>query len=115
MTDRAATLLRKSGLSSARKSKVPLPLALRALGQRYPQRCPQLDGIENTVFADPLGDPLSIREAARLIGCSPWTVRQQYLPQGLPHHRAAPKGKLIFYRNQVIRWLLREQQKGGKT
>jgi hypothetical protein len=114
VTDRAATLLRKSGLSLPGNSKAPLALEPPALGQRYPQRCPQLDGLESTVFADPLGDPLPIGEVAALIGCSPWTVRQRYLPQGLPHHRATSKGKLIFYRNQVIRWLLCEQQKGGK-
>jgi hypothetical protein len=61
---------------------------------------------------EPLGTPLSIKEAATLIGCSPWTIRQRYLPAGLPHHRLTPNGKLIFYRNQIIRWLLTEQQKG---
>jgi hypothetical protein len=60
-----------------------------------------------------LGEALSINQAAALIGCSPWTVRQQYLPAGLPHHRLNPQGKLIFYRNQIIRWLLAQQQKGG--
>jgi hypothetical protein len=62
---------------------------------------------------DALGIPLSIREVARLIGCSPWTVRQRHLSQGLPYFRSAPAGKLIFYRNQVVAWILR-QQKGGK-
>jgi hypothetical protein len=55
---------------------------------------------------------MSISQAAAIIGCSPWTVRHEYLPAGLPHHRLKPQGKLIFYRNQVIRWLLAEQQKG---
>jgi hypothetical protein len=62
---------------------------------------------------DALGMPLSIREVARLIGCSPWTVRQRHLPQGLPCFRSGQAGKLIFYRNQVVAWILR-QQKGGK-
>jgi hypothetical protein len=61
---------------------------------------------------DLLGEPLSIREVADLIGCSPWTVRHRYLTDGLPHFRTGPTGKLIFYKNQVIRWLL-DQQKGG--
>lgn len=60
-----------------------------------------------------LGQPLSIREAAKLIGCSSWTVRQKYVPLGLPHLRSGPNGKLIFYKNQIIDWLLERQQKGG--
>ncbi len=62
-----------------------------------------------------LGDPLGIRDVARLIGCSAWSVRQRFVPQGLPHFRSGPSGKLIFYRDQVIRWVLQKQiqQKGG--
>jgi hypothetical protein len=56
---------------------------------------------------------MGIREVAQIIGCSPWTVRQRYLSIGLPHLRSGPNGKLIFYRNQVIHWLLTQQQKGG--
>jgi hypothetical protein len=63
----------------------------------------------------PLGDPISIREVARVIGCSPWTVRQKYVPQGLPHLRSGPSGKFTFYREQVVAWILaRQQRKGGK-
>jgi Helix-turn-helix domain len=58
---------------------------------------------------DALGDPLTIREVARLIGCSVWTVRQQCLRQGLPHFRASRSGRLIFYRSQVVRWLIEKQ------
>jgi hypothetical protein len=58
-----------------------------------------------------LGEPLSILEVARLIGCSTWTVRNRYLPQGLPHFRSGPTGKLVFYRNQVVRWILQQQKK----
>jgi hypothetical protein len=61
-----------------------------------------------------LGEPLSIRQVANLIGCSAWTVRQKYVPAGLPHLRSTPNGKLIFYKNQVIDWLLERQRKGGK-
>src|SRR6185437_3958285 len=68
---------------------------------------------EPTMIEELLGQPLSIKEAASLIGCSPWTVRQKYVPLGLPHLRSGPNGKLIFYRNQIIRWLLERQQKGG--
>ena len=77
------------------------------LGQNYPKYYPRPED-----SANPLGEPLSISEVARLIGCSAWTVRQSYLPHGLPHFRSGPAGKLIFYRNQVIAWIL-QQQKGG--
>jgi hypothetical protein len=60
-----------------------------------------------------LGQPLSIVEVAGLIGCSAWTVRQKYVPQGLPHLRSGPSGKIIFYRDQVVRWILERQTKGG--
>jgi hypothetical protein len=60
-----------------------------------------------------LGPPLSIRQVAALIGCSPWTVRQTLVPRGIPFFRSAASGRLIFYRDQVIRWI--EQQQGGKT
>lgn len=63
-----------------------------------------------------LGDPLSIREVAGLLGCSPWTIRQKYLPQGLPHLRTSAGGRLVFFRLQVIRWILKRQEihrKGG--
>lgn len=60
-----------------------------------------------------LGAPLSIREVARMLGCSPWTVRQQHLPRGLPHFRSGPNGKLIFFRDQVVAWILTQQKKRG--
>ncbi len=67
---------------------------------------------EHAINDDRLGEPLTIKQVATLIGCSPWSIRQRYLGRGLPHFRLDPKGKLIFYRNQVVQWLLR-QQKGG--
>src|SRR5580704_19354240 len=73
-----------------------------------PPRCPQPGD------SDPLGMPLSIDEVAKLIGCSPWTVRQKFLPSGLPYFRLGPTGKLTFYKNQVTRWLIR-RQKGAST
>ena len=60
-----------------------------------------------------LGDPLDIKAAARLIGCSAWTLRQSLIPQGLPCFRTGPSGKLIFYRDQVIRWVERRQRAEG--
>ena len=60
-----------------------------------------------------LGSPLSIREVARMIGSSAWTVLQKYVPQGLPCLRSGPSGKLIFFEAQVVAWILTQQQKGG--
>ena len=76
------------------------------LGQNYPHHYPQA--------SDVLGEPLSIREVAGVIGCSEWTVRHRYLPRGIPHLRSGPMGKLIFFRNQVVAWILQQQRKGGK-
>jgi hypothetical protein len=61
-----------------------------------------------------LGPPLDIREVAQLIGCSPWTIRQTLIPRGLPHFRSGASGRLIFYTDQVVRWI-ENQQQGGKT
>jgi hypothetical protein len=63
------------------------------------------------VYEDTLGEPLDISRVATLLGCSAWTVRQRYLPSGLPHFRIAKTGKLIFYRNQVVRWVLEQQER----
>jgi hypothetical protein len=63
-----------------------------------------------------LGEPLSVHDAARLIGCSAWTVRQKHLKAGLPCLRSGPSGRLTFYRNQVVAWILEQQKltKGGQ-
>jgi hypothetical protein len=62
-----------------------------------------------------LGIPMTIGEVASLLGCSVWTVRQRYLPIGLPYFRIGSTGKLLFYRNQIVRWILEKQrQKGGE-
>jgi hypothetical protein len=58
----------------------------------------------------PLGTPLDIRQVARLIGCSVWTVRQTLIPQGLPYFRFATLGRLIFYEAQIIRWIVKKQR-----
>jgi phage terminase Nu1 subunit (DNA packaging protein) len=63
-----------------------------------------------------LGEPMDVKQVARLIGCSAWTVRQKHLHQGLPCFRSGPSGRLTFYRNQVVDWILEKQkeQKGGR-
>jgi hypothetical protein len=58
---------------------------------------------------DVLGEPLAITEVARLLGCSVWTVRQRYLPSGLPYFRIGKTGKITFYRNLVFRWIIENQ------
>ena len=106
--------LAEYGLAGMPKRRELLNLSASELGQNCTSQCPQqCPSSGSSVESDrTLGDPLSIREVAKLIGCSPWSIRQRYLLQGLPHFRSGPHGKLIFYRNQVVAWLLR-QQKGG--
>jgi hypothetical protein len=98
--------VRKAGFESGEKSADSLSFASESVGQSYPQHYPSGD--------DHLGEPLTIREAAKLLGCSPWTVRHSYMPKGLPHLRSGPLGKLIFYRMQVVRWILHYQKKGER-
>ncbi len=66
-----------------------------------------------TAPLDGLGEPLTITEVAQLMGCSVWTVRQRYLPSGLPYFRVGKVGKLTFYRNQIVRWILEKQRQRG--
>jgi hypothetical protein len=58
---------------------------------------------------DPLGEPLTIHEVSRLLGCSAWTVRNRHLKRGLPYFRIGGTGKLVFYRSQITRWILEQQ------
>jgi excisionase family DNA binding protein len=76
---------------------------------------PEASGSVRHGTAHSLGVPLCIEEAAELIGCSPWTVRQTLIPRGLPHFRFKANGRLIFYRDQVIRWIENQQQGGNTT
>jgi hypothetical protein len=112
--DRRRPERHKSGFDAHAKAPEMLGFSPASLGHSYPQQKPHPDDAA-VALKDPLGAPLSIRDVAGLIGCSSWTVRQKYLPIGLPHHRLTPNGKLIFYESQVIRWLLARQQKGGNT
>jgi hypothetical protein len=105
-TEGNAEELRMSGFESGAKPAETLGFSRDPLGQSYPQHYPQV--------REALGEPLTINEVAQVIGCSAWTVRHRYLPQGLPHLRTGPMGKLVFYRNQVIQWILQQQRKGGR-
>lgn len=74
------------------------------------------DEFVEALHGSPLGEPLGIEDVAALLGCSPWTVRQKYLPQGLPHLRASLSGKFVFFQHQVVNWILERQarhRKGG--
>ena len=74
-----------------------------------PEALPDPQGNADASRQPLLGDPLTIRKVAEVIGCSVWTVRQRCIPQGLPFFRASRRGKLIFYRNQVNSWLIEKQ------
>lgn len=105
-TDNHAEEMRKSGFENGEKSINSLDISRESPGQSYPHHYPQAD--------DALGEPLSIREVARLIGCSDWTIRHQHMSRGLPHFRSGPAGKLVFFRKQVVAWILQQQRKGGR-
>lgn len=57
------------------------------------------------------GKPLDIGQLAQIIGCSAWTVRQTLIPRGLTHFRFKPRGRLIFYEDQISGWI--EKKQGG--
>jgi hypothetical protein len=111
----------KTAFAQDANSAENLALSHAPLGQRCPHQCPHQcphpekhDDASNA--SSPLGAPMTIAEVAELLGCSPWTVRQKYLPQGLPHLRTSAGGRLVFFRLQVIRWILKRQEihtKGG--
>lgn len=103
----------KSDFADRRKPAETLGVSPSGVGQSYPQRCPGPEQ-PHSDSASPLGSAMTISEVARMLGCSPWTVRQRYLPQGLPHLRASQTGRLVFFRNQVTHWILNRQLKGGK-
>ena len=99
--NRRLRVTHKSGFESDPKRTDSLAFEPSGLGQCCPQHYPYLE---------PMGTPLSTEEAARVIGCSAWTVRQKLVPRGLPHFRCGG-GRLIFYKTQIIRWV-EAQQKG---
>lgn len=107
-TRRQGDIGRISGLAGERKPAPNGQLSHMRVGQSCPGQNPHFDS--PLEFA--LGAPLSIRAVAALLGCSPWTVRQQHIRRGLPHFRSGPNGKLVFFRGQVVEWILNQQRKG---
>jgi hypothetical protein len=107
-----------SAFAENAKAAENISISPAPLGQRYPhqkpQHCPHPERKTQNEIGDPLGEPMSIREVAKVFCCSEWTIRQRYLPLGLPHFRLSPAGKLLFFHNQIVRWVLEiQRQKGG--
>lgn len=103
----------RSAFAAVRTNAETLGSTAFSLGQRnpdhYPQHCPP-----GEIPEFPLGSPLAIEDVALIFGCSPWTIRQKYLPLGLPHLRTSSTGKLVFFRDQIVRWILKRQEKQTK-
>jgi len=108
---------RKSDFAQGAKSAENKDFPTYRLGQCYPQHCPQAQAGSTKASkpeTDPLGEPMSIGQVAEVLGCSVWTVRQRYLPSGLPYFRIGSAGKLLFYRKQIVQWILEKQTKGRR-
>ena len=108
---------RESGIAARRKTANLGQFPPKSLGQHCPTHCPTQPGPSGgqpaaSGVATRLGPPIDIRQVAALIGCSPWSVRNTWIPRGLPHLRSGASGKLHFYTDQVVRWI--EQRQGGK-
>lgn len=102
----------RSDFAEMRNAAETLDVPTFPLGQRNPQEYPQHYPTPK-VTRFPLGEPMDIEDVAAVLGCSAWTVRQKYLPAGLPHLRASAHGRIVFFREQVIHWILERQAKGG--
>ena len=96
---------RMSGFADGANLRIHWGFPTDSPKQNYPEHYPRSN--------EPLGEPLSIREVARLIGCSEWTVRHRYLPQGIPHLRSGPMGKLMFFRNRSCDGFFNNNRKEG--
>lgn len=105
-TNKRSGVTRKSCFAQDGNAKESLEFPEVRGGQSDPRHYPYLKSSEFL-----LGGPLDIEDVALLLGCSPWTVRQKFLPQGLPYLRASASGKLIFFRRQVLDWILERQRK----
>ena len=104
-----------SGLSVGASTLEIQRISPSRLAESWARQKARREADENPVVPahDGLGAPLSIRNVALMIGCSAWTVRQRHIPAGLPYFRAGSHGKLVFFRDQVIAWILQQQRKGG--
>jgi hypothetical protein len=103
-----------SGLAEAHKTLENKAISPTGLAESWARQKATRHEDERGVPTEPLGQPISIRAVASMLGCSSWTVRQRHIPDGLPHFRSGPNGKLIFFRDQVVAWILHQQRKGGR-
>ena len=94
----------RSDFAQMRNATETLDFSAIRLGQRNPQDYPQ------HYPPSRLGEPMDIEDVAELLGCSVWTVRQRYLPAGLPHIRASARGRFVFFQKQVIDWIVKRQK-----
>lgn len=109
---------KESGIRRAPTAAELLELMRPPIGQHYPTQKPNSPAASGgqpaaTGTDSRLGPPLSIGQVARLLGCSPWSVRNTWIPKGLPFFRSGASSKLIFFEAQVVRWIERQQAKGG--
>jgi hypothetical protein len=109
----------ESGIERRRMAARLKGIAARGLGQHCPTHYPQQPGPSGgqpspSSDTSRLGPPLDIRQVAALLGCQPWSVRNTWIPLGLPHLRSGASSKLIFFTNQVVAWIERQQQGGNK-
>ena len=85
----------RSDFAQMRNAAETLDISAFRLGQKKPEDYPQ------HYPPSRLGEPMDIQDVAELLGCSVWTVRQRYLPDGLPHIRASARGRFVFFRKQL--------------
>jgi hypothetical protein len=111
---------KESGIGRAASAAELLEMMRPPIGQHCPTQKPTPPkgfGGQRAASSGPaaarLGQPLDIGEVARLLGCSPWSIRNTWIPRGLPHFRSGASSRLIFFEVQVVRWIENQQSKGG--
>jgi hypothetical protein len=108
---------KESGFGKRRNPAILKQLQALGLGQHYPKHYPNKPEADDSQPAasdsqSRLGSPMDIRQVSRLVGCSPWSIRNTWIPKGLPHFRSGASSKLIFFEAQVVRWIERQQEGG---
>jgi len=96
----------KSRFADTRDTAETLGIPAIELGQSEPRHYPPPEA-----SAFPLGEAMTIGDVASIFGCSAWTVRHKYMRQGLPCLRTSRTGKFLFFRRQVLDWILKQQRK----
>lgn len=109
---------KESGFAGAPKAAQVLEMMRPPVGQRCPTQKPMPEGAAraktgSAAASDRLGSPLNIGQVAAMLGCSPWSIRNTWIPKGLPFFRSGASSRLIFFEAQVVRWIEHQQAKGG--